>query len=122
RGVHRGVRHCTVHGRIRSGRQPQVHLLHRRRVRILDRVEPVAHRFQGVALERIPAHAASARVPPRRRQSHSTGPDSAYSVAAMSRVLGGSTHSAINTPTAISSATNGTRSAFGPLPLPLKLL
>src|SRR5690606_1847227 len=113
---------CIVRGSIKCPRRPYVPLFLRRRLRTLHRVEPIAHRVQGITLERIPAHPASARVPPRRRQSHSTGPDSAYSVAAMSRVLGGSTHSAISTPTAISRATNGTRSAFGPLPLPLKLL
>src|SRR5690606_33907228 len=89
---------------------------------IVQHIDGMPHRGEELALQRIEAHADSARPPSCRRQNHITGPDSAYSAAAASRVLGGSSHSAISTPSAISRATNGTRSAFGPLPLPLKLL
>src|SRR5690606_5339343 len=89
----------------------RVHLAH----------EHVAHGLQGLALHAVPAPAGSAPAALRRRSSHHTGPDSAYSAEAASSVLGGSIHSAISTPTAISSAKNGTRSERGPLPRPLKL-
>ena len=92
------------------------------RLGAFDGVQHVSERLQDPALQRIPANADSALPPPScRRQNHSTGPDSAYAVAAASSVFGGSTHSAISTPTAIGSTTNGTRSDFGPIP-PLKLL
>ena len=80
--------------------------------------------LQHLALPRIPGqggHHAPAARRPRRRHSHSAGPDSAYTPSTASSVFGGSTHSAISTPTAIGSTTNGTRSDFGPIP-PLKLL
>ena len=40
----------------------------------------------------------------------------------ISKVTAGATHSAINTATATTNMKNGTRSDFGPCPLPLKLL
>jgi hypothetical protein len=58
----------------------------------------------------------------RRRRSHSAGPDKAYSAAAANNIFGGSITSAMSYTSAITITKNGTRSAFGPLPLPLKLL
>ena len=81
-----------------------------------EAIQPVAEFGQGLALERIPVH------PARFRHSHCTGPDSAYSTAAASSTLGGSSTSAMITASAITIAKNGTRSALGPLPLPLKLV
>src|SRR5690606_6452643 len=93
-------------------------------IRVVTRhaVEYVPQRRQHLALQGIPAHSAATFVFSRRRQSHITGPDRAYREAAISRVTGGSIHSAISNATAISSATNGTRSDFGPEPPPLKLV
>src|SRR5690606_31620877 len=83
-----------------------------------DHASGVAERGQHLALERIPGPAHPGRP---RRHSHSTGPDSAYSTAAASSTRGGSSTSAISTTSATTIATNGTRSARGPCPLPLKL-
>ena len=78
------------------------------------------HRTQHFALEGIPHHQAP--VVARRRRSHIAGPDNAYSTMAANSSFGGSITSAISTAMAPTIAANGTRSAFGPSPLPLKLL
>ena len=101
--------------RMREPRQHPGVDIERRRIRhagLQGNVEHMAELGQHLALERVPTHSAA----------HSTGPERAYSKVAVNKVLGASIASAISTTTTISRAKNGTRSDFGPLPLPLKLL